>query len=76
MVDDLNCRVAKLEQRLDSLCRELNEDREGVRRRSNKIFLCLDELKKDSANNKGFFGGVVFAISAVFAVIVYVFNKS
>lgn len=76
MVDELNCRVAKVEQRLDSLCRELNEDREEVRRRSDKIFLCLDELKKDSANNKGFFGGVVFAVGAVFAVIVYVFNKS
>jgi len=75
MTDDLNCRVAKVEQRLDGLCRELNEDQEEARRRSDKIFLCLDELKKDSANNKGFFGGVVFAVGAIFAVIVYVLNK-
>jgi uncharacterized coiled-coil protein SlyX len=76
MAEDLNCRVAKVEQRLDGLCRELNEDRDEVRRRSDKVFLCLDDLKRDSANNKGFFGGVVFAVGAIFAVIVYVFNKS
>jgi len=76
MVDDMNYRVAKVEQRLDGLCRELNEDQEENRRKSDKIFLALDELKKESANNKGFFGGVVFAVGAVFAVIVYVFNKS
>ncbi len=76
MAEDLNCRVAKVEQRLDGLCRELNEDRDEVRRRSDKVFLCLDDLKKDSANNKGFFGGVVFAVGAIFAVIVYLFNKS
>ena len=76
MVDDLNCRVAKVEQRLDSLCRELNEDQEENRRKSDKIFNCLDELKKESANNKGFFGGVVFAISAIFATLTYFLNKS
>jgi hypothetical protein len=37
--------------------------------------MILDELKKDSANNKGFFGGVVFAVGAIFAVIAYVFGK-
>jgi len=73
--DDLNCKVAKIEQRLDGLCRELNEDQDENRRKSDRIFLALDELKKDSANNKGFFGGIVFAVTAVFAVIVYVFNK-
>lgn len=75
MTDDLISRIAKIEQRLDGLCRELNEDHEESRRNIDKIFLSLDELKKDSANNKGFFGGIVFAVGAVFAVIVYVFNK-
>lgn len=76
MADDLNCRVAKVEQRLDGLCRELNEDRDEVRRKSDKIFMTLDELKKESAKNKGFFGGIVFAVGAIFAVIAYVLNKS
>jgi hypothetical protein len=74
MTDDLISRVAKIEQRLDGLCRELNEDHEEARRNIDKIFVSLDELKKDSANNKGFFGGIVFAVGAVFAVIVYLFN--
>lgn len=75
MTDDLISRIAKIEQRLDGLSRELNEDHEENRRKSDKIFLCLDELKKESANNKGFFGGMVFAVGAIFAVIVYLFNK-
>ena len=72
---DLNCRVAKVEQRLDGLCRELNEDREETRRRSDRIFLVLDELQKNSNSNKGFFGGVVFSVSAIFAFIVYITTK-
>ena len=75
MGDDLNCRVAKVEQRLDGLCRELNEDHEENRRKSDKIFNCLDDLKKESANNKGFFGGVIFAVGAIFAALTYILNK-
>lgn len=75
MTDDLNCRVAKVEQRLDGLCRELNEDHEEARRNTEKIFNCLDELKKDSAKNLGFFGGIVFTVGAVFAVVVYLVGK-
>ncbi len=76
MTDDINIRLVKVEQRLDGLCRELNDEREETRRKSDRIFLALDELKKESANNKGFFGGVVFAVGAIFAVIAYVFGKS
>jgi VIT1/CCC1 family predicted Fe2+/Mn2+ transporter len=76
VTDDINIRLVKVEQRLDGLCRELNDEREETRRKSDRIFLALDELKKESANNKGFFGGVVFAVGAIFAVIAYVFGKS
>ena len=76
MTDDLNCRVAKVEQRLDGLCRELNEDQEENRRKADKIFDCLDELKKESANNKGFFAGIVFAVGALFATLTYFLNKT
>lgn len=72
---DLNCRVAKVEQRLDGLCRELNDEREESRRRSDKIFDALDALQKTNTSNKGFFGGVVFSVSAVFAFIVYVTSR-
>ena len=72
---DLDCRVAKMEQRLDSLCRELNENNEENRRRLEKIFLALEELQKSNNSNKGFFGGVVFSVSAIFAFIVYITTK-
>ncbi len=73
---DLNCRVAKVEERLDGLCKEINDDREETRRRSDRIFLVLDELQRNAHNNKGFFGGVVFSVSAIFAFIVYVTSKN
>lgn len=72
---DLNCRVAKVEQKIEGLTQELHKELEDSRRRSDRIFLALDELKKDAANNKGFFGGVVFAVGAIFAVIAYIFGK-
>lgn len=72
---DLNCRVSKVEQQIESLLQDIHQEREESRRRSDRIFLVLDELKKDSANNKGFFGGIVFAVGAIFAVVAYVFGK-
>ena len=75
MTDDTNIRLVKVEQRLDSLCRELNDEREETRRKSDRIFLALDELKKNADSNKGFFGGVVFSVSAIFAFIVYITSK-
>ena len=73
--DDLISRIAKIEQRLDGLCRELNEDHEEARRNTEKIFNCLDELKKDSAKNLGFFGGIVFTVGAIFAAVGYLVGK-
>ena len=72
---DLNCRVSKVEQQIESLLQDIHQEREESRRRSDRIFLALDELKKDSANNRGFFGGIVFAVGAIFAVGAYIFGK-
>ena len=72
---DLNCRVSKVEQQIESLLQDIHQEREESRRRSDRIFLALDELKKDSANNRGFFGGIVFAVGAIFAVVAYIFGK-
>ena len=74
-MDDILSRVAKMEQRLDGLCRELNEEREESRRRSDRIFDALEVLQKNANSNKGFFGGVVFSVSAIFAFIVYVTTR-
>jgi len=72
---DLNCRVAKVEQKIEGLTQELHKELEDSRRRSDRMFMIRDELKKDSANHIGFLGGVVFAVGAIFAVIAYVFGK-
>jgi len=72
---DLNCRVSKVEQQIENLLQDIHQEREESRRRSDRIFLALDELKKDSANNRGFFGGIVFAVGAIFAVVAYIFGK-
>jgi hypothetical protein len=74
-VTDLNCRVAKVEERLDGLAKEIHCDREDARRRSDRIFVALEELQKNAHSNKGFFGGVVFSVSAIFAFLAYIFTS-
>jgi len=70
-MSDIECRVAKMEQRLDSLHTEYKADRDESRRRSDKIFDAIDQLRKDNDKHKGFFGGIVFTVSADFAVVIY-----
>jgi hypothetical protein len=67
--------VAKVEQKIEGLTQELHKELEDSRRRSDRIFLALETLQKDANNNKGFFGGVVFSVSAIFAFIVYITSK-
>ena len=74
-MDDILSRVAKVEERLDGLCKDIYVEREDARRRSDRIFTALDELQKNAHSNKGFFGGVVFSVSAIFAFIVYVTSR-
>jgi hypothetical protein len=73
--DDLNIRLIKIEQRMENLIRELNEDKLACRATHVKIYDSLEVLKSESSKNKGFFGGIVFAVSACFAVIVYALGK-
>ena len=74
-MDDILSRVAKVEERLDGLCKDIYVEREDARRRSDRIFTALDELQKNAHSKKGFFGGVVFSVSAIFAFLAYVFSK-
>jgi hypothetical protein len=74
-VDDILSRVAKVEERLDGLCKDIYVEREDARRRSDRIFTALDELQKNAHSNKGFFGGMVFSVSAIFAFLAYIFSK-
>jgi VIT1/CCC1 family predicted Fe2+/Mn2+ transporter len=76
MTIEIHTRLVKIEQRVEGLIRELNEDKRDCRDTHLKIQSSLEELKKDAANNKGFFGGIVFAVGACFAVVAYAFGKS
>jgi hypothetical protein len=67
--------VAKVEERLDGLCKDIYVEREDARRRSDRIFVALDELQRNANSNKGFFGGMVFSVSAIFAFLAYIFSK-
>jgi hypothetical protein len=74
-MSDINCRVAKVEARLDGLCRELTEDKLENNHQYERIVSVLEVLKKDTANNKGFFGGMVFSVGAIFTVITYILGR-
>jgi len=71
---DLDCRVAKLEQRMDGLCRERNEDKAETKDLIDKIFGKLDAILDTQSKQKGFWSGVAFILSAIagsFGIIIY-----
>ena len=68
---DEACRLAKVEQRIDSL-EEVFEDRG---RKLDVIIAALDEMKTEQARYKGFIGGIVFTIGAIFSFIAWWTSK-
>jgi len=72
VTDDLNIRLVKVEQRLDSLCRELTEDKSESKRQYERICITLEALQKNADSQKGFFAGIVFAVGAIFTFIAYI----
>lgn len=62
---DEACRLAKVEQRIDAL-EEIFEDRG---RKLDAIIATLDEMKTDQTRYKGFIGGIVFTIGAIFSFV-------
>ena len=53
MTDDLNIRLVKVEQRLDSLCRELTEDKSESKRQYERICITLESLQKSADSQIG-----------------------
>lgn len=71
---DIPCRLAKLEQRVDGLCRELTEDKDDAKELMKEIFEKLNAIIATQSKQKGFWSGVVFVISAIigsFGMIMY-----
>jgi hypothetical protein len=68
-MSDLDCRVAKLEQRIDGLCRELTEDKYEASQIMKEIFLKLNSILEAQNKQKGFWSGVVFVISGIVSLV-------
>ena len=66
---DINCRVAKLEQRVDGLCRELTEDKLEASAIMKEIFAKLNSILDAQSKQKGFWSGVVFIISGIISLV-------
>jgi DNA repair ATPase RecN len=64
---DEACRLAKVEQRIESL-EEVFEDRG---KKLDAIIATLEEMKNEQTKYKGFIGGVVFTIGAVFSFLTW-----
>jgi len=64
---DEACRLAKAEQRIETL-EEVFEDRG---KKLDAIIAALDEMKSEQTRYKGFVGGIVFTIGAVFSFVTW-----
>jgi hypothetical protein len=62
---DEACRLAKVEQRIENL-EEIFEDRG---KKLDAIIATLEEMKSDQTRYKGFLGGIVFTVGAVFSFL-------
>lgn len=73
---DLNCRVAKLEEKHESLVKWLNEDKEEARQDRLSIESKVNHLISLQDKQKGFIGGITFTVTAIFSLITYYFTRS
>lgn len=72
---DLECRVAKLEENLANLRRELSEDKMQSDNFQANLCKKLDDLNEAVTKQKGFLGGVVFTASALFSFVAWFFTN-
>ena len=68
---DEACRLAKVEQRIENL-EEIFEDRS---KKLDAIIAALDEMKAEQSRYKGFIGGIVFTVGALFSFIAWWTSK-
>ena len=72
---DLECRVAKLEQAVEGLRDMIREEKRETSECLRGINESLDDLKKNMEKQRGFVGGVIFTVSAVFSVVTWMFSN-
>jgi hypothetical protein len=70
-VPDEACRLAKIEQRVYSLSDDLKEQDDKLC----EIHEILEKMRSEQARYKGFIGGIVFTIGAIFSFVSWWTNK-
>jgi DNA repair ATPase RecN len=70
MPDDA-CRLAKVEQRIETL----EDDFKRQNDKLDDIIHALEEMKNEQTRYKGFIGGIVFTIGALFSFIAWWTSK-
>lgn len=72
---DLECRLAKLEEKVTNKIANDKEDKEELMEIVNKIAFNVQTMREEKAKEKGFYGGVVFVIGGIATVASVVINK-
>jgi len=72
---DLECRVAKLEQKIDIKIEDDKNYREEVSEMLKEIRTCIKDMELARSKEKGFIGGIVFIVGAVASIATVVMNK-
>jgi hypothetical protein len=70
MPDDA-CRLAKVEQRIETL----EDDFKRQNDKLDDIIHALEEMKNEQTRYKGFIGGIVFTVGALFSFIAWWTSK-
>jgi uncharacterized tellurite resistance protein B-like protein len=68
---DEACRLAKVEQRIETL----EDDFKHQNDKLDDIIHALEEMKNEQTRYKGFIGGIVFTIGALFSFIAWWTSK-
>ena len=67
IMPDEACRLAKVEQRIDTL----EDDFKRQNDKLDDIIHALDEMKAEQSRYKGFIGGIVFTVGALFSFLTW-----
>lgn len=67
IMPDEACRLAKAEQQI----KDIKDDIHAQNRKLDAIINSIDEMKEEQVRYKGFIGGVVFAVGALFSFLTW-----
>lgn len=67
-------RLARLEAKQEVLLQAIKDHMEKEERDREILMGELNELKRQAAKQKGFIGGVIFVVSAIWAVVLAIFK--